>query len=202
MADNEEKKNGADQLQEERKHVVKSPKITIVATDDKDIWNADWNIYLTEDEEQKIGTFSFAGEKVLGTIPIHVQLDEQYRNKGYGTEAIAIMTAWAFHFKNIYEVKAETDRENDKCVKALKKNGFVYREFEGRTEYYSLTRPKTAWTGLYLFLGILLGFILGIVFSHIITGMIVGIVIGVSIGLSMDVAANKEREKVTGKRLR
>lgn len=201
---NMEEKKMDDQApeQEVKKHFVKTPKVTITASDDKDIWNADWIITLAKDESKKIGTFSFAGEKVLGTIPIHVELDEAYRNQGYGTEVIAAMTGWAFNFKNIYEITAVTDRENDKCVKALRKNAFVCRETEGRMETYSKTRPKTAWTGLYLFLGIFLGFIMGIVFAHVITGMIVGVVIGVSIGLSMDSAANKEREKVTGKSLK
>ena len=103
--------------QEVKKHFVKTPKVTITASDDKDIWNADWIITLTKDESKKIGTFSFAGEKVLGTIPIHVELDEAYRNQGYGTEVIAAMTDWAFRFKNIYEITAVTDRENDKCVR-------------------------------------------------------------------------------------
>lgn len=200
MAENLEKGYEANPTQEVKKHVVKSPKLTIVATDDNDIWNADWNIYLTGKDERKIGTFSFSGEKVLGAVPIHVELDQEFQNQGLGTEAISIMISWAFLFKNIYEIKAETDRENDKCVKALKKNGFVFRENVGRTEYYSLTKAKTAWTGLYLFIGILIGFILGIVLAHIITGMIIGVVIGLSIGLSMDVAANKEREGVTGKK--
>ncbi|MBP5282234.1 MAG: GNAT family N-acetyltransferase [Lachnospiraceae bacterium] len=199
--ENMENKN-EEQLQTSHKHVVKTPKVTIIATDDNDIWNADWNIYKTDNEEEKIGVISFAGEKVLGTIPIHLEIEEQYRNQGYGSDVVAAMSSWLFHFKNIYEIKAETDRENDKAVKVLKKNGFVFRDGEGRTEYYSRTKPKTAWTGLYLFLGIFLGFILGIVFSHIVTGMIIGIVIGVSIGLSLDSKANKEREKVTGKQLK
>ena len=113
-----------------------------------------------------------------------------------------MMVDWAFRFQNIYEVSAETDRENDKCVKALKKAGFVYREGEGRMEKYSITKPKTAWTGLYLFIGIALGLVLGIVFSHVITGLIAGVVIGVSFGASLDLAAKKEREKVTGKHLK
>lgn len=198
-----EENKTADQASEREvnNHVVKTPKVTIVASDDNDIWNADWHIHLTNGN-QRIGTFSFAGEKVLGTIPIHVELDEAFRNQGYGTEVIEAMTDWAFRFKNIYEITAVTDRENDKCVKALRKNDFVCRETEGRIETYSKTRPKTAWTGLYLFIGIFLGFIMGIVFAHVITGMIVGVVIGVSIGLSMDSAANKERQKVTGKSLR
>lgn len=184
------------------RHVLSSSKLTITASDDKDLWNAPWNITLSGKEEKKIGFVTFAGEKVLGAIPIYVELDEEFRNHGYGTEAVAMMTNWAFGFRNIYEIKAETDRENDKAVKVLKKSGFVCRETEGRTERYSLTRPRTAWTGLYLFLGIFLGLILGIVLAHIVTGLVIGVVIGVSMGLSLDVKANKEREKVTGKKLK
>lgn len=201
-----EKNNMDDQTVERKedlsanKHVLSSPKLTITASDDNDLWNAPWIISLSGKDEKKIGYVTLAGEKVLGTIPIYVELDEEFRNHGYGTEAVSMMTAWVFHFKNVYEIKAETDRENDKAVKVLKKTRFVYRDSEGRTEHYSLTRPRTAWTGLYLFLGIFLGLILGIVLAHIVTGLIIGVVIGVSIGLSLDVKADKEREKVTGKK--
>ena len=185
-----------------RKHVVKSSKLIITASDDSDIWNADWNIALAKEPEKKIGTISFVGEKVLGAVPIHVELEEAYRNHGYGTEAVSMMTSWAFHFKNIYEIVTESDRENDKWIKVLKKNGFVYRDSEGRTERYSCVKPKTAWTGLYLFIGIFLGLILGIVLAHVKTGLIIGVVIGLIFGLSLDSKANKERESVTGKRIK
>ncbi len=182
-------------------HIIKSPKITISASDDNDLWNKEWIITLTGKDE-KIGTVTFAGVKVLGTIPIHVELDEPYRNKGLGTQAFIMMVDWAFRFSNIYEVTAVTDRENDKCVKALGKAGFVYRSEEGRMATYSITKAKTAWLGLYLFLGIAVGLVLGIIFQHVIAGMIVGVVIGISIGASLDIKANKERQKVTGKMLR
>lgn len=186
----------------ENELAVKSPKITITPSDEQDLWEKDWNITLTKEPDQKIGTVSFRGDKALGTVPIHVELEQAYQNKGYGTECFGMMVAWLFHYGNIYEVKAETDRENDKCVKALKKNGFVMRNNEGRMETYSIMKPKTAWTGLYLFIGIFLGLILGIVISHVLVGMIIGVLIGVSIGLSMDMTANKAREKVTGKSLK
>ena len=112
-----------------------------------------------------------------------------------------MMVKWAFHFRNIYEVKTEADHEDDFGLKALKNSGFVFRTNEGRREFYSIVKPKTAWTGAYLFIGIFLGFIIGLVFSHLVVGMIIGVVIGVSIGLSMDMTANKERERVTGKSL-
>ena len=183
------------------RHEIISKKITIKASDDNDIWEQDWIISLTE-ENKPIGKLSFAGEKVLGTIPIHMELEEDYRNQGYGTMAFIMMVNWLFRFPNIYEVIAFTDRENDKCVRALKKAGFVYRSIEGRVETYSITRPQTAWTGLYLFLGIAVGLVIGIVINHVIIGTIVGIVIAVPIGMSMDLAAKKEREKVTGKSIK
>ena len=182
-------------------HEVESPKLKITATDDSNLWDKDWNITLRK-EDKVIGTISFAGEKALGTIPIQIKINEAYQGQGYGREALTMMVDWAFRFKNIYEITAVTDRENDKAVKALKKAGFVYREAEGRMETYSITKAKTAWTGLYLFLGVVVGLIFGIVFSHVIISIIVGVLIGVSIGLSMDMASNKERAQVTGQNLK
>ena len=183
----------------ENEIAVKSKKITVTPSDAQDLWEKDWIITLVKQPEQKIGTLNFRGEKELGTVPIAIELDPEYQGKGYGTEALSIMTAWLFHFGNIYEIQAFVDRENDKGVKALQKAGYVRRSNEGRMETYSLVKPKTAWTGLYLFIGIFLGLILGLVFSHLVVGLIIGVVIGVAIGLSMDMNANKEREKVTGK---
>ena len=185
---------------ENSKFVVASPEIKIAATDENDPWNQDWEIFLTKDEK-KIGKLTFAGEKSLGTVPLYVELEEEYRNKGFGTKATIMIVDWLFRFPNVYEVSCEVDRENDKGVKSLRKAGFVNRDGEGggRMIHYTITKQKTAWTGLYLFLGIAIGLVLGIVLQHPIAGMIAGVVIGVTIGLSMDVKSNKEREKVTGK---
>lgn len=184
----------------EQKIEVKSPKITIAPSIENELWNAPWNITLTADPEIRIGTASFVGEKEMGTVPLSVELSKEYREE-YETEVLSMMVKWAFHFRNIYEVKTEADHEDDYGLKALKNSGFVFRTNEGRREFYSIVKPKTAWTGAYLFIGIFLGFIIGLVFSHLVVGMIIGVVIGVSIGLSMDMTANKERERVTGKSL-
>lgn len=183
----------------EEKLELKSPRITIAPSNEQDLWNSDWEIRLTKEPDKKIGTASFIGEKEMGTIPLTVDIEKEYRDQGYESEAITMMVNWAFHFGNIYEVRSQADREDDFRVRALKKSGFVFRSNEGRQEFYSIVKAKTAWTGLYLFIGIFLGLIFGLVFSHLLVGLIVGVVIGVSIGLSMDLAANKEREKVTGK---
>ena len=186
--------------EETRKHVLKSKKLEITASDDNDIWNADWIITLLDEEKTEIGKASFAGEKVLGAIPVFLEIKKEYRDQGYGKEALNMLTSWLFHFDNVYEIKAEADRENDAAVRVLDSAGFVRRgSSHGRWDAYSLTKPKTAWTGLYLFIGIFIGFILGIVLAHVVTGMIIGVVIGVSIGLTLDVKANKKREQITGK---
>ena len=184
---------------ENDKLVVASPKIMIIPTDEQDLWEKHWKIVLAKEQEKVIGFLTFQGEKALGTVPFGIELSKEYRNQGYGTEAIRMMVDWLFHFNNIYEIRTESDRENDAYLKALKKAGFVRRGNEGRIETYSIVKPKTAWTGLYLFIGIILGMFLGLMINQLVAGLLIGIVIGLSIGLPMDAKRNKEREQVTGK---
>ncbi len=185
------------------KYSIKTKTMLIEPVDSEDIWEGVWNItYKPKDEEPvKIGTATFAGEKLLGTVPISVTLDEEYRNKGYGTEVYKLMTDFAFGFRNIYEVKAVTEEENDKCRYALEKAGFVHRNTAHHIETLSITKPKSAWLALYVYIGLLVGLVLGIVVASMWVGLVIGLVIGLLLGNIMDKNANKEREKITGSSL-
>ncbi len=183
----------------DKKNLLKSSRITIEPSDEKDLWNADWIISLTKGDGERIGKASFAGEKVRGTVPLTVELEEEYRNRGYGTEAICKMVNWAFRHPNVYEVTAETEHENDKAVKALGKAGFVYREGDRQTERYSVVRGRSNWLGIYLVIGICLGLVLGIVLSAPKLGFGIGLVISLITGAAMDNSEKRKREKVTGK---
>lgn len=183
----------------DKKNLLKSSRITIEPSDEKDLWNADWIISLTKGDGERIGKASFAGEKVRGTVPLTVELEEEYRNQGYGTEVICKMVDWAFRHPNVYEVKSETEHENDKAVKALEKAGFIYRESDQQTERYSVVKAKSNWLGIYLVIGICLGLVLGIVLSALQLGFVIGLVICVIIGAAMDNSEKRKREKVTGK---
>lgn len=178
---------------------LKSEIITITPSNEEDLWESDWIIAFRKGEKEQIGTASFAGEKLLGAIPLKVELAQKYRNKGLGTEVIKMMVNWAFLHKNIYEVVSRVEHENDKGVNALQKAGFVFRGKEGNVETYSIVKEKTAWTGIYVAVGIIMGLILGLVFNNAWLGFAIGFISCLCMGKILDYNALKYRESVTGK---
>ncbi len=179
---------------------MKAQRFVIQLTDENDPWNAEWEIRSTYDDEL-IGSASFVGEKARGTVPLQLTLKDQYRNKGYGTEIFRMMVNWAFSHSNVYEVSAVCDKENDSCIFALEKAGFVFRSKEGTEEYYSITKSRTSWMGLYIIIGFNVGLVLAIVLNSTWTGLGIGMLICIAIGATMDQKANKKRENITGRKL-
>lgn len=188
--------------------ILKTDKITInspdAATDPKAVWENDWNISFTDEPGKSIGTVSFAGEKVMGTVPITINLEERYQNQGLGTLVLKEMVRWAFLHKGVFEVKATTRHDNDKCVQALEKAGFVFRSSEGlgekMLESYSIIKPKSNWMGVYLIIGIVIGMVLGIVFGNMWIGMGIGLLICLAFGSSMDAKIDKDRKEAMARR--
>lgn len=178
---------------------LKSEILTITPSNEEDLWESDWIIAFRKGEKEQIGTASFAGEKLLGAIPLKVELVQKYRNRGLGTEVIKMMVNWAFLHKNIYEVVSRVEHENDKGVNALQKAGFVFRGKEGNVETYSIVKEKTAWTGIYVAVGIIMGLILGLVFNNAWLGFAIGFISCLCMGKILDYNALKYRESVTGK---
>ena len=178
---------------------LKSDTVTITPSNMENLWESDWIIAFRKGEREQLGTASFAGEKILGTVPLSVELMPRYRNRGLGTEIIRMMVNWAFLHKNIFEVVSKVEHENDKGVNALQKAGFVFRGNEGKVETYSIIKRKTAWTGVYAVVGIFVGLILGIVINSVWLGFVIGLIASLSVGAIMDNNALKYRESVTGK---
>ena len=178
---------------------LKSEILTITPSNEEDLWESDWIIAFRKGEKEQIGTASFAGEKLLGAIPLKVELVQKYRNRGLGTEVIKMMVNWAFLHKNLYEVVSRVEHENDKGVNALQKAGFVFRGKEGNVETYSIVKEKTAWTGIYVAVGIIMGLILGLVFNNAWLGFAIGFISCLCMGKILDYNALKYRESVTGK---
>ena len=177
----------------------KSETVTITPSNMEDLWESDWIIAFRKGEKEQLGTASFAGEKLLGAVPLNVELMPKYRNRGLGTEIIRMMVNWAFLHKNVYEVVSKVEHENDKGVNALQKAGFVFRGNEGKEETYSIIKGKTVWTGVYVVVGILVGMIFGIVINSVWLGFAIGLGASLCIGAIMDNNALKYRESVTGK---
>lgn len=182
------------------RYTIKTKNMIIEPDDMENVWEGDWTISIVDEMKKQIpiGKATFAGVKEYGTVPVRVELDEEYRNKKYGTEAFKLLVDFAFGFRNIYEVKAESDVDNDKCRYALEKAGFVYRSKSGQTETLSIIKPKTVWLGLYVYIGVICGLVIGIVIASSWAGLVIGVIIGMLLGGIMDTAAKKEREKVVG----
>lgn len=178
---------------------LKTDTLTITPSNMDDMWESDWIIAFRNGEKEQLGTATFAGVKRLGTVPLYVELRQEYRNRGLGTEIIRMLVNWAFLHKNIFEVVSRAEHENDKGINALEKAGFVYRGSEGEVETYSIVKAKTTWTGVYVIVGVLNGMLLGVVFNNLWLGFLVGIVVSLCIGEIMDNKALKYRESITGK---
>lgn len=178
---------------------LKSDTITITPSNAEDLWESDWIIAFRKGEKEQIGTASFAGEKLLGAVPLKVELAKEYRNRGLGTEVIKMMVNWVFLYRNIYEVTSQVEHENDRGVNALRKAGFVFRGKEGQMETYSIIKEKTVWTGVYVVVGVVVGMVLGVVLNNVWLGFALGMVVCLCMGAIMDSNALKYRESVTGK---
>ncbi len=178
---------------------LKSDTITITPSNAEDLWESDWIIAFRKGEKEQIGTASFAGEKLLGAVPLKVELAQEYRNRGLGTEVIKMMVNWVFLYRNIYEVTSQVEHENDRGVNALRKAGFVFRGKEGQMETYSIIKEKTVWTGVYVVVGVVVGMVLGVVLNNVWLGFALGMVVCLCMGAIMDSNALKYRESVTGK---
>lgn len=182
------------------KNLIKGSKVFIQPSVEDNPWEEPWNIYINDDEKRLIGQVSFAGEKAAGCVPISIAIPDIHdRNRGFGTEALRLMTEWAFYHRNVFEIKTESLHENSGYIMALQKAGFVFRGGTREVEQYSIVKQKTSWTGIYVFIGIIAGLIMGFVFGNAWAGLGIGLFIALVLGTSMDFKEKKYRESIIGK---
>lgn len=87
-------------------------------------WACDWSI-IRKSDQTMIGGVGFKGvPDSKGIVEIGYGIDEAYQNQGYATEAVKVMLAWALAQEDVLCVQAQTDPNNMKSQKVLKKNGF------------------------------------------------------------------------------
>ena len=84
-----------------------------------------------------------------GFIEIGYSIQPDYRNKGYITESIRMLSAWAFNYPEVKAIIAETLDDNIPSIKALSKNGFsrfqYSRPFEPEAAGYTHDTDKMIW---------------------------------------------------------
>ena len=85
-------------------------------------WYAMWNI---ENEDGiPVGDLCFKGVEDGKNPEIGYGIDEEFRGRGYATEAVKLALAWAFGHPDVAAVGAETDPDNIASQKVLAKCGF------------------------------------------------------------------------------
>lgn len=105
-------------------------------------WYTNWLIVHTEDK-LIIGTIGLGGyPNDHGETTIGYMIGEQYRGKGYATEALSGIISWAFAFSALQVIKADTTKSNLASQRVLVKAGFVYTHTDEYDKHYQLTRRQ------------------------------------------------------------
>ena len=71
-----------------------------------------------------IGDLCFKGLNEDGSVEIGYGITEENQGKGYATEAVEAVIAWALNQSGVRQVEAETERDNKKSQRVLEKCGF------------------------------------------------------------------------------
>jgi ribosomal-protein-alanine N-acetyltransferase len=95
-----------------------------LAYPDRYHWYTDWEIIL-KSTNTAIGGMGFNGyPNDQGEAEIGYMIDAQHHNKGYATEALSIMTIWAFTHEFVKVVIVHTYADNLPSRRLLDKCGF------------------------------------------------------------------------------
>ncbi|MGA9651964.1 MULTISPECIES: GNAT family N-acetyltransferase [Pedobacter] len=95
---------------------------------DKDknyLYHTLWTI-ISKPDHRMVGDICFVGEPdANGEIEIGYGTYEEFRNRGFMTEAIARIIEWAKEQQNVKSISASTEIENVASYSILKKNNFI-----------------------------------------------------------------------------
>lgn len=87
-----------------------------------------WEWYATWEIEQKdgihVGDLCFKGLNNDGSVEIGYGIAEEHQGKGYATEAVEAVIAWASNQSGVCQIEAETEEDNKKSQRVLEKCGF------------------------------------------------------------------------------
>lgn len=172
------------------------------------LWYTCWTIALPDGTA--VGDLCFKGPPdAHKTVEIGYGVMSAYENRGYATEAVALVCEWAFGTGLVNYVSAQTDPSNTASRRVLEKNGFVPADESGcvngspvsvpeREEgciLWEKSRPDTSCLAVYLCLGMSCGLALGLCFDHMALGTCLGIAVGMASGAWMDHMDRESRKK-------
>ena len=88
------------------------------------LWYTAWFIALQRSPQTVIGNLGFKGPGSAGTVELGYGLESDYRGKGYMTEAVKAICAWAMAQPQVARIEAETAPENAPSQRVLQRAGF------------------------------------------------------------------------------
>ncbi len=114
---------------EEMLYAMKVRLARVLENEENYIWFTNWAI-IQKEENAIIGYIILKGlPNKSGDVIIGYDIDEDYRRKGYATEAIKGLIQWIFLNPNVITVIADTETTNIPSYKLLEKLGAVrYKE--------------------------------------------------------------------------
>ena len=89
------------------------------------LWYAVWYMESKDRPGTVVGDFSFKGLAPDGAVEIGYGLREGFCGRGYMTEAVKAVCAWALTQDGVTRVEAETDPDNLASQRVLSRVGFV-----------------------------------------------------------------------------
>lgn len=108
------------------------------------VWNTQWAALLV-DEAKLVGGIGFKGPvNEDGEVEVGYGFDADYQGRGLATEALAGLTAWAFHQPGVQTVIAETAHTNTASGRVLQKNGFLLFGANNRFLYWRKEKAHAA----------------------------------------------------------
>ncbi len=162
-------------------------------------WYAAWAIMLRDGT--LIGDACFKGAPQEGEAEIGYGLDARYRGLGYATEAVCALCEWAFAESNeLYFLMGETDADNAASQNVLKKNGFVPAGEGEEGPRFERERPKSAWSAVYIGVGMCLGVAVGTASNNLAMGIAIGSSMGVALGVALDRKDQRKRDALRAAR--
>ncbi len=104
------------------------------------LWYTSWEIVLKE-ENRIIGGLGFkGGPDGKGRVEIGYGMQEEYRCKGYTTEAVKALIDWAFTQEKVLSVIAETEKDNLPSHRILEKAGMEKYEENEKMFWWKLSK--------------------------------------------------------------
>lgn len=110
-----------------------------LAHPDKRAWYAMWMIELRDGTH--VGELCFKGVSPEGAVEIGYGIDECCQSRGYATEAVTAVAAWAAQQEGVKCVEAEAEEDNIASLRVLEKAGFVPTGVRGEEG------PRFVWKG-------------------------------------------------------